>query len=475
MRTDVTEPYSLPGEVTDRVLASILGFVARVRALGVPVSLVEVVDAVRALRHVDLGDRDQFRRVLTMTMVKRSEQMALFSAAFDLSFPGPVAHPLAQAEGGGASDAPVEPRSAAPDLLGQLAAALRARSTSPMDQLAAASVATFAGLAGGSVGTERYHYYRIMRQLDLSGLLQRAMRLDDAAGPMLLTLDRRLEAAERDDRLEDFRAEVAAELRRRLVELGGLEAAYEALHERALEVDFLRAGPADLAAMRNAVRPLARRLAARAARRRRYRRSGRPDVRRTMRRALSTGGVPLDPALRRRHSSRPNLLVLCDVSGSVAEFAKFTLSLLHALHAELPRLRSFVFVDGPQEVTDLVESSPGIIDTRYLLARPGVVRTDGHSDYGAVLRLFLEEQGRRIAAQTTVIVCGDARANYRPPRPDLLRELRSRVRHIYWLNPEPRAEWDTTDSVMSVYARHCDCVAEVRNLGQLSDWVERFL
>ena len=185
--------------------------------------------------------------------------------------------------------------------------------------------------------------------------------------------------------------------------------------------------------------------------------------------------MPIDPAWHRRNRPRPKLLVLCDVSGSVAEFAKFTLSLLHALHAELPRLRSFVFADGVAEVTDLVESSPGVIDTRLLLARPGVVRGDGHSDYGAVLRQFMDEQAGGLSRDCVVIICGDARANYRPERAELLRALRGRVRAVHWLNPEPAADWDTTDSRMRSYWPYCDSVTEVRTLRQLSAWVDKLM
>jgi uncharacterized protein with von Willebrand factor type A (vWA) domain len=167
--------------------------------------------------------------------------------------------------------------------------------------------------------------------------------------------------------------------------------------------------------------------------------------------------------------------VLCDVSGSVAEFAKFTLSLLSALHAELPRLRSFVFADGVAEVSDIVAASPGVIDTRLLLARPGVVRSDGHSDYGAVLGRFLEQESGGLSRDCVVIICGDARANYRPERADLLRALRDRVRAIHWLNPEPAASWDTTDSRISAYRPHCDTVTEVATLRQLSDWADKLL
>jgi uncharacterized protein with von Willebrand factor type A (vWA) domain len=275
--------------------------------------------------------------------------------------------------------------------------------------------------------------------------------------------------------MQELRAEIAAQLRDRLAESRGVEMSLHQLRESVLDADFLSATPAELAAMRASVQPLARRLAATARRRRRPSRSGKLDVRRTMRRAISTGGVPVDPAWRRRRRPRPRLLVLCDVSGSVAEFAKFSLSLLHALHAELPRLRSFVFADGVAEVTDLVESSPGVIDTRLLLARPGVVRGDGHSDYGAVLRQFTDEQAAGLSRDCILIICGDARGNYRPERADLLRALRGRVRAVHWLNPEPAADWDTADSLMGAYRPYCDSVSEVRTLRQLSGWVDKLM
>jgi uncharacterized protein with von Willebrand factor type A (vWA) domain len=280
---------------------------------------------------------------------------------------------------------------------------------------------------------------------------------------------------EQQERMQELRAEIAAQLRDHLAELRGLEASLRQLKESVLDTEFLRAGPAELDAMRAVVAPLARRLAATARRRKRLNRTGKLDVRRTMRRAIAAGGVPIDPAWRKRRRPRPKLLVLCDVSGSVAEFAKFTMSLLHALHAELPRLRSFVFADGVAEVTDVVESSPGVIDTRLLLARPGVVRGDGHSDYGAVLRHFFDEQAGGLSRDCVLIICGDARANYRPERADLLRALHGRVRAIHWLNPEPAADWDTTDSRIGAYRPYCDTVTEVRTLRQLSAWVDKLL
>ena len=443
------------------------------------VSIVELTDALRAVRYADLLDRDRLRRLLMVTMVKRASDIATFTAAFDLLFPaaqlgapGPGGRWPAPVEGG--PSAPGGDPLALPDLLERLVAALRGEPGAGLGSLANEVVTAYAGLRSGqAAGSERYYQYRIMRQLDVSSLLQRAMRLDDEANPG--ALGRRVASLERQERLEDLRAEIAAQLRSRLTDLAGIESSLGQLRESVLDEEFLRAGPAELAAMRAIVRPLARRLAATARRRRRIRRNGKLDVRKTMRRSLASGGVPLDPAWRRRHRSRPRLLLLCDVSGSVAEFAKFTLSLLHALHAELPRMRSFVFTDGLAEVTDLLESSPGVIDTRLLLCRPGVVRGDGHSDYGAVLRQFLDEQGREVSADTVIIICGDARTNYRQPRPELLRTMHGRVRSIHWLNPEPADDWDTGDSRMGEYAPSCDSVTEVRTLRQLSEWADKLL
>ena len=467
--------------LAEAVPAAVTEFARRLRWLGMDVSASEMADALRAVSEADLLNREQLRGRLQVTLVKRSADIPTFRAAFDLLFPAlDVAGNdddagAAPALGDAAAAAP-DGEPAAADLLARLVALLRGDQAATAGELAAEAIGAYGGLDAGTGQadrSQRYYEYRIMRQLDLSALLHRAMRLDSATPR--LGLDRRLAGLEQEERMQELRAEIAAQLRDRLAESRGVEMSLHQLRESVLDADFLSATPAELAAMRAIVQPLARRLAATARRRRRPSRSGKLDVRRTMRRAISTGGVPADPAWRRRRRPRPRLLVLCDVSGSVAEFAKFSLSLLHALHAELPRLRSFVFADGVAEVTDIAESSPGVIDTRLLLARPGVVRGDGHSDYGAVLRQFTDEQAGGLSRDCILIICGDARGNYRPERADLLRALRGRVRAVHWLNPEPVADWDTADSLMAAYRPYCDSVSEVRTLRQLSGWVDRLM
>ena len=477
---------------------SLLEFFHRLRDAGVPASMVEVVDAFHSLRHVELGDRAQFRAALAATLVKRGEDRASFDVLFDVCFPltrveapgGGNGAGAAVGERDGDDTAGTPGADGAPggrnghgerldqgepgtELLEALLDALRHDDEAAMASLATVAVDSFAGMAGQPEGSERYFMYRILRQLELYRLIQLAMAGGLGADPLQAgSLEARLERERLQRRLEEFRRMLAERVRHRLAVQSGAESAAALYRERRLEdVDFLGASTSQLGELRQAVRPLARKLAARVAAKRRRRHRGRLDVRRTVRRSMQYGGVPVDPALRAPRATRPDLFVLADVSGSVVEFAEFTLSLLYAMSRELGRLRSFAFVDGVDELTGMLAASERGLDLRATFARAKVVADDGHSDYGQVLERFAERYGGDVDARTTLIVMGDARGNYRDPSVRTLRQLRARSRRVYWLNPEPRAGWDTTDSVMGLYAQHCDRVFEVRNLRQLADCV----
>ncbi len=230
----------------------------------------------------------------------------------------------------------------------------------------------------------------------------------------------------------------------------------------------------DLYDIEHVIEPLTRKLAARLAQRRRRARRGRLDFRKTMRASLASGGVPIEPKFRNRRPHRPEIFLLCDISGSMATFARFTLQFTYAMAAQFSKLRSFVFVDAVDEVTHLLK--PGT-DFREAIARisseADVVWLDGHSDYGHAFEQFVVRYGDELTSRSTVIIAGDARNNYREPRAQHLATVADRSQTVYWLNPEPRAYWDSGDSVMGRYSAWCDEVFEVRNLTQLEAFVER--
>lgn len=458
----------------DGVLAMLLALVDELRRAGVAVSMVEVLDATAAMGQLDLADRPVLRAGLGATLVKRPEDSPIFELAFDHCFPvtpaDERARRLVPEPVAGSDETPPGPVDVSTDLLDALLAALRAEDDDALAALAVEAVDRHAGI-GTVEGSERYFLYRVLRALDVANLLAAAMRAERARDPDATPLELRLRRDEHRRRIEELRRRIAQEIRRRLRHIPpGGEPAW--LPHRLGDLDVLHASTTDLREMRAAVRPLARKLASRVAQRRRRRNRGRLDMRRTVRHSLTTGGVPMSPAFRWRKASKPNVVVLCDLSGSVAEFAQFTLALVHALDDELAGLRSFVFVDGVAEVTDLLDRADGVLEPRFLLTRAGVVTGDGHSDYGRVFERFWTVHGERVVTPaTTLIVAGDARTNYRPAGLDPFRRLAERARRTYWLNPEPRAEWGTEDSSIADFAVWCTAVFEVRTLRQLADAV----
>lgn len=434
----------------------ILDLVRALRRAGVPVSVSDDLDAMRAAAVVDLADRGQLREALAATTVKAAGHRATFDALFEVFFP------LGGAPRGR------EPRDV-DDFLADLARRVREGDDEALRQLAAEAVGSYGGVENRD-GTTSYFAYRVFRQINLAGVLRRALAEAGESGDALAE---RLARDEFERRLAGFRAGVDAELQRRLVAARGPEeVARRTVGPLPEDVDFFRLTADEQAALRRGVQPLARKLATRLAVRRRRAADGRLDVRRTVRRSLSTGGALLEPSFRARRVSRPELVVLCDVSGSVSAFARFTLSFCHALTDSFSRVRSFAFIDGVDEVTGLFATGDVGDAVRRMASEADVVWQDGHSDYGHALSAFCAGYPDAVTPRSTLLVLGDARNNYRPANAWALAELAARARHTYWLNPEATALWGTGDSLALDYAAHVDAMVECRNLRQLAGFVE---
>ena len=277
-----------------------------------------------------------------------------------------------------------------------------------------------------------------------------------------------------DTRLKELRELVEEEIRRRLVADRGVEAMARTLRKPLPEdIEFMHASRDEMLALQHAVYPLTRALAARLAQRRRRRNRGHLDFRKTVRASLSYGGVPAEPKFRNPHPSKPEVMVVADISGSVASFARFTLMFVYAMASQFSKVRSWVFIDGIDEVTRFFHESDDVLEAVHRVnTEADVVWVDGHSDYGHAFEVFHQRHYSEITPKTSIILLGDARNNYHASQTWVVDELRKRGRHVYWLDPEPRSYWDTGDSIVSEYGRFCDGVFECRNLRQLQKFVE---
>ena len=466
---------------------SLAAFVAELRAVGLPISVSENVDATAAVAAMPMTDRASLKSALAATLVKDSDHYGAFELVFEIFFGGRRAgagDPAGPAADGAAADGSGASGNGAgggrgvvamlsdAELADLLLRAVLAGDRMLIRAVAAEAVTRYAGIEPGRAVAGLYYLYRTLRELDLDTLLERLLASADEAG--LSEVDRRLAGDDYRARVDGVRTEVEAEIRRRLVADRGPEAVAGTLRKPLPEdADFLNASKEQLAAIRQAVQVLGRKLAARLARKRRHQRRSALDFRRTVRRSLSTGGVPVDLVFRKPHPAKPEVMLIADISSSVAAFATFTLQLAYAIRSEFSRVRSFVFIDGIEEVTGVFETAPDLAAvTRHINSQTVAVRLDGHSDYGMVLETFWDQWGPQVRKRTSVIVLGDARNNYHAPRSWVLKSIRERARHLYWLNPEPAYSWDTGDSIVSEYAKHCDKMVECRNLRQLKEFVE---
>jgi uncharacterized protein with von Willebrand factor type A (vWA) domain len=450
------------------------GFVAALRAAGLPVSLAEGLDAVRALQVIDLVDREAMRGAYAATLVKRPVHRTTFDTLFDLWFPAALGDGAAAEErppSGEAPERPAVPPALDPEvqaLRQELAALLLDGDDAELGQFVRMAVRRF----GRAPAQQSWFSSGVLRAMSadtlMAGLLNAVLAGGERGGLAERVARRRFR-----DRITRFEQLVGTEVRRRIAEDTGVERTARLSVRPPLErLDFNRATRAELTALRREVYPLARRLATRLTAKHRHGRRGRLDFRRTVRASLSTGGVPMVTHHRPRRPHKPELVILCDASDSVSSFAHFTLLLTYALREQFAKVRAFAFIDTTDEITRFFGPGVDVVDAMTRLAREAdLVWITGRSNYGHAIEVFAERYADAVGPRTSLLILGDARSNYGDLALPTLRGLVAGARHAYWLNPEPRRDWDTGDSAASAY----DAVVpmfECRNITQLLDFIE---
>jgi uncharacterized protein len=432
----------------------LLEFADELRREGVAVGTSELLDAIHALDAVSWTSREDFREALAATLAKSQEDRHVLDVLFDRFFfraveREAVERGLTEERFRGSTELDLDA------LRERIREAIRAGSDGEMRDLARLAIAAF-GRQGEGSGVIGVDVQRIRRTLGLKAEKGATELIDPEAVPR--------------DRLQDFEQHVRRELERQMIERTRSLPPAKPLRE------FDRALPSnpaqDLSQVHRVVAQLKKRLASHGREHRGRRRSWQVDVRRTMRASLQTGGVPLELKYRPKRPRRPELYVLCDVSTSVTSASVFFLSVLHALHDQFRKLRSFVFVERISEVTDVFERERSFeAVSRRIATDAGVADVSGYTDYGRVWLEFLDSVVDDLDPRSTVIVLGDARTNGREPHARVFARVAEGAGRTYWINPEPRLYWNYGDSVMAAYEPYCDGVFECWTTKQLEVFV----
>ena len=442
-------------------------FFRAARGAGVRVSPAESIDAMKAVADVGFADRTILRDTLLLTLAKNQDEKRALGETFDLFFSQPevkdepapedaASDTAEDAADGATPDAAAgetgEPGAPAPEL-GELAQMLMSQDRNAV----AAALANAANAA--SLSDIRYFTQRGIFSTRILNLLGIERLRDDLDA---LTSTNPAQAERLAAALSALRENVGEIVSQALV-LYGREESENLRNEILRNAPLARLERRQVEQMKALIRAIARRLRERYSKPRKRQRRGHLDIRRTLRRNAAWGGVPFLTSWKRRHRDRPQIVALCDVSGSVAQISDFFLLLIHSLHEVVDEVRSFAFSGHLIEVSDILESQSPEAAMREIMSKVGF----GSSDYGGSLADFEKGWIKAVTPKTTVIVLGDARTNNLDPRADILRRISERSKRLVWLNPEGRMAWGWGDSEMPRYASFCTVVRQCATAKQL--------
>jgi uncharacterized protein with von Willebrand factor type A (vWA) domain len=458
----------------------IVEFANVLRRNGVRVSLSENMDVFRALQRVGIGNEQLFRDALRATLIKRAGDLQPFEELFELFFLG-LGQTLDALDQRLMEELGLSPEQYQ-QLLEQIQELLR-RLEGELSELTQALLRGDRGElerllreaarqeieSGHLDGFRLTPYMRLGARLQLDQVQREIDRLKgllQGLGPAgedpqdLENMTRYL-----DERLRDLNR-LVREIIQQEQRKQGHEAREANARSTLADKSFSFYTEEDIRRMNDAVTQLAQRLKNRLSVRRKRAARGRFDVKATLRKNLQYGGVPFEIMLDRRKKTKPQVMILCDISDSVLNASRFMLQFVYSIQDLYAKVRSFVFVSEIGEVTQLFEDNE--INRAVETALKGdVIDVFSHSNFGRAFEMFHQNYFAAVDSRTTVLIIGDGRNNYNRPSDWVLREIQRKAKQLIWLNPESRMTWGVGDSEMPRYAPHCDVAEECRSISQL--------
>ena len=457
--------------------ARVIEFANILRRNGIRVSLSENMDAFRALELIGIADPQMFRNALRTTLIKRTGDQKPFDELFDYFFLGigqaldAIDHKIMD-ELGLSPEKFQEMLDQIQKLLKQMEGELSDLTKALLNNNRAElerqlREAMQQEMQNGNPETMRHTpYTRMMMRLGLDRVQSEIERFRG----MLQMLGENGEDLQNVMRYLDERMRDLNRLLREIIQQEqrkqGAEPRDFSQRSTLADKSFSFYTEDDIRRMNDAVARLAQRLKNRLSVRRKKAARGRFDIKATLRKNMQYGGVPFLIQLDRRKKTKPQVMVLCDISDSVLNASRFMLQFVYSVQDLYAKVRSFVFVAEIGEVTKLFEEHD--IQTAVETALKGdVIDVYSHSNFGRAFEQFHRNFFASVTSKTTVLIIGDGRNNYNRPNDWVLREVKQKAKQLIWLNPESRMTWGIGDSEMPRYAPHCHIAEECRSINQL--------
>ena len=440
---------------------TITDFVRALRSADVKVSTAETLDAVKAVDLVGYEDREFLKTALRSVLAKSEAEKDTYDRLFELFFQRKKKDQSEEAE---SSKQDTGEDSGEPQNFMDIAES----SDEAVIEMALERAGQASGLQDIRFSTQTSYYaQQMLKEMGVREMEAELLEQLQAHTP---------EGDAEAERMMDARKKMTAraiEFAKQQFEVFGAGATQQFREDFLADKRINEMDRSDMERMKPLIQKLAKRLVSKHSRRKRQKNRGQLDIRKTLRANAGRDGVPFDVHWRQTKKDRPKLVLICDVSGSVARFVRFLLLFLYCVRDVVPDLHTYAFSARLKDVGPYLDTSLDGFESAMerILAEIGW----GSTDYGQALSDLQVDHWSKIDRRTTVIVLGDARSNHGDPRIDIFEELAAKTKRIVWLNPEARPLWGTGDSEMLRYFPHCSTVTMLSNLKQLERAIDDVL
>jgi uncharacterized protein len=444
------------------IQAKLYDFMDVLRNASINISTDEVLSMFNALPHVSLMDKPVFKQALKTTLVKDYTDIPIFDRCFEEFF----------CRG---DDAQVDVVNAFRDMAARDTMREHAGMTPEEATALEEAFSDFIGTLPEDVLFERSPeeimnmFFDELDQAESSGGM--GQMLFNVRNRNRQAVGRGAAGGEEDGQLSELLNAILARTGRRL----SAERIGTRISDREdylLHKPIYQITPEEIREMRELIKRFGQKLKNRISLRKKRVKHGHIDIKRTLRTSLQYGGVPFKIYRKDRKIDRPQLVVMCDISGSVNQYSRFMLLLTYTLQSLFSKVRTFAFISNIVEITPLfMEMDPeralGSIfeDTNFTYG--------WGSSYGRCFDQFIRDYSDSLTGKTTVLVLGDGRNNYQNPGMESFLRIKERSRNLLWLNPDRKHLWNWADSLAYLYQANCDEMKEVNNFLDLSEFIDK--
>jgi len=421
---------------------NLVDYINLLRLLGARISLAEILDAFQSFEYVNFSDRNSVKAALKCSLIKRQEDLPLFEQTFQTFF------------------APLEKKK-------EWKAQKRQEDSETEQQLTQAEAdLTFQGENLNLTRQQKLSYVNLTNsaQERLQDFLKKSSEgthMEKDFKPMIENLVRgQLAYWQNKGEQTPMPFEVPAtgdpevDYLLNQVQKGLMEEQSQLLRQ-----DIQNISEADSPEAERLLHHLSKKLASRISRR--YQQSSKRsviDLRRSIRKNIGLGGAMVKLHYKSKKVTKPQLILLCDVSGSMSKYTKFILQFSLGLARAINSMETFLFAERLERTTPWFQKGVSFEEIMSMLGEGRQVWGQG-TDLSQSLQQLENEHRFLLKNNTILIIVSDTKTVAALKAAGKLSSIQKRVKQILWLNTLPQVTWDKHPSVAAFqpYCKMFEC------------------